>query len=133
MLTRVKIKKHIKPAIVTIISIILALNCCSRVFSQPKLTPLKSKSCRSETRLRSRSSSSSTNVRFINRQRFVVKVYWIDFAGKRQHYFDLEPNEVRWQQTFTTHPWVITSAGENQPCLDIFLPPSLTDGVAIID
>jgi hypothetical protein len=94
---------------------------------------LKPESCISEARLRSTSSLFSTNVQFINRKPFRVKVYWIDFAGKRQHYFDLEPNEVRWQQTYTTHPWVITDSGDNQPCLNYYLPPFLVNGVAIIE
>jgi hypothetical protein len=114
-------------------SIVLLLNYGGSVVAESKTQILEPQSCLSETRLRSQSSLLSTNVQFINRKPFRVKVYWVDFSGKRQHYFDLEPNQVRWQQTFTTHPWVVTNSGENQPCLSIFLPPSLTDGVAIVD
>jgi hypothetical protein len=90
-------------------------------------------SCRSESTLKSKSSLFSTNIQFINKHAFPVKVYWIDFSGKRQHYFDLAPNEVRWQQTFTSHPWIITESGANQPCLSVFMPPLFVNGVAIVD
>lgn len=83
---------------------------------------LESSSCSAEENWRSLSSEISTNIGFINRKTFRVKVYWIDFTGKRQHYFDLEPNEVRNQQTFVGHPWLITEAGPNPPCINIFFP-----------
>jgi hypothetical protein len=123
----------IKQIIIGTIFLDLILSLHSKAFAQSKAIVLEPQSCISETRLRSESSLFSTNVQFINKKPFRVKAYWIDFSGKRQHYFDLEPNQVRWQQTFTTHPWVITSSGEGQPCLDIFLPPLFTDGVAIIE
>ncbi|MGB7412794.1 MAG: hypothetical protein WA902_01160 [Thermosynechococcaceae cyanobacterium] len=123
----------IKQIIISTIFLDLMLSFYGKAFAQSKAVVLEPQSCISEARLRSESSLISTHVQFINRKSFRVKAYWIDFAGKRQHYFDLEPNQVRWQQTFTSHPWVITSSGENQPCLDIFLPPFLTDGVAIIE
>jgi uncharacterized protein YcfL len=84
-----------------------------------KLEPL---SCGDEGKLRSLSSEISTNIQLVNGKKIRVKVYWIDFQGKRQHYFDLEPNESRDQQTFVTHPWIVTEAGDNQPCIKIFLP-----------
>jgi hypothetical protein len=65
---------------------------------------LKPFSCEAEGNLRSLSSQISTNIRFVNRTPFRVKVYWIDFAGKRQHYFDLEPHQMYDQQTFVSHP-----------------------------
>ncbi|MBW4621327.1 MAG: DUF3110 domain-containing protein [Cyanosarcina radialis HA8281-LM2] len=83
---------------------------------------LETLSCEDEGKLRSPSSEISTNIQLINRKKFRVKVYWIDFQGKRQHYFDLEPNETRDQQTFVSHPWIVTEAGDNQPCIKIFLP-----------
>jgi VHL beta domain len=93
---------------------------------------LPPQSCRIEPRLRSLNSQVSTNVRFVNRSNLPVKVYWVDFDGKRQHYFDLAPEEARWQQTYVTHPWVITESGPNQPCLSIFMPQTRS-GVAILE
>jgi hypothetical protein len=103
----------------------------SQAFGQSD-TILKPQSCSAEDTERSLYSQISTNIRFINRKTFRVKVYWIDFTGKRQHYFDLEPDEVRDQQTYVTHPWLITEAGDNQPCINIFFPNE-KPGIVIID
>jgi hypothetical protein len=125
-------RKQIK-AIINIISIVFIVGYTGSSLAESKLVILRPQSCISEARLRSTSSLFSTNVQFINRKPFRVKVYWIDFVGKRQHYFDLEPSEVRWQQTYTTHPWVVTDSGDNQPCLNYYLPPFLINGIAIIE
>lgn len=93
---------------------------------------LDPQSCSAEDTERSLDSQTSTNIRFINRKAFRVKVYWIDFTGKRQHYFDLESDEVRDQQTFVSHPWLVTEAGDNQPCINVFFPNE-KPGIVIID
>jgi von Hippel-Lindau disease tumor supressor len=126
-------ERQIESVVISVISTGLLLCLHSSVYAQSEAVLLKPQSCSSEPQLRSSSSLLSTNVQFVNIRSSPVKVYWIDFAGKRQHYFDLEPNQVRWQQTFTSHPWIITDSGANQPCLTIFLPPSRVDGFAIID
>lgn len=109
----------------------LILTICSQALGQSDIQ-LKPQSCDTEDSLRSHSSQISTNIRFINKKTFRVKVYWIDFTGKRQHYFDLEPGEVSDQQTFVSHPWLVTEAGENQPCINIFFPIE-KPGIVIID
>jgi hypothetical protein len=112
---------------------LLIFNICPSVESQSsRTTLLKSISCQTENMWASVSSRVSTYVQFINRRTSAVKVYWIDFDGKRQHYFDLEPSESREQQTYVSHPWLITDSGANQPCINIFLP-SESKGIAIID
>ena len=83
---------------------------------------LKPQNCLVENNLRSLNSNSSTYIRFINRTNSLIKVYWIDFTGKRQHYFDLAPNQTQDQQTYVTHPWLIAESGSNQPCINIFFP-----------
>jgi hypothetical protein len=82
--------------------------------------------------LRSNSDQISTNVQFINRSSFTVKVYWIDYDGRLQHYFDLEPNEIREQQTYVSHPWLVTEDTGGQPCIGVFFPDK-QPGTAIID
>jgi VHL beta domain len=111
----------------------LILVACRQVIGQPNIeSNLEPLSCDAEDNLRSLSSRISTNIRFVNRKNFRVKVYWIDFRGKRQHYFDLAPNGVRDQQTFVSHPWLVTEAGENQPCIKMFLP-NQKPKIAIVD
>jgi VHL beta domain len=111
--------------------IVLTLTISSQALGQSDIR-LKPQSCSAEDSLRSLDSQISTNIRFINQKAFRVKVYWIDFTGKRQHYFDLEPNQTYDQQTFVSHPWLVTEAGDNQPCINIFFPNE-KPGIVIID
>jgi hypothetical protein len=113
------------------LAVILMLAICTQAVGQSSIV-LEPSSCGAEESWRSLSSQVSTNIQFINRKPFRVKVYWIDFTGKRQHYFDLEPDEVRDQQTFVSHPWIVTEAGDNQPCINIFFPNE-KPGIVIIN
>jgi hypothetical protein len=122
---------HFRSLIIDTSSIVLTLTIGSQAFAQSDIK-LKPQSCSAEDSRRSLSSQISTNIRFINQKPFRAKVYWIDFTGKRQHYFDLEPNQTYDQQTFVSHPWLVTEAGDNQPCINIFFP-NRKPGIVIIN
>ncbi len=107
-------------------------NLCYSAESQTSAEILRPRSCRVESELRSLNSNVSTYIQVINRSSSSVKVYWIDFNGKRQHYFDLDPLQSRDQQTYVTHTWLIAQSGANQPCIHIFLPIP-QKGIIIID
>ena len=49
-------------------------------------------------------------ITFDNRSGEAVNIYWIDFGGKRQKYNTLEPGGSYTQQTYLTHPWLVTDA-----------------------
>ncbi|MBS1806563.1 MAG: hypothetical protein JST84_00045 [Acidobacteria bacterium] len=34
---------------------------------------------------------------------------WLDYEGKRQKYYELAPNTQYIRQTYSTHPWVVTT------------------------
>jgi hypothetical protein len=51
----------------------------------------------------------STAILFNNVSDETVRVYWIDGFGNRNLYWTLAPGESYVQQTFLTHPWVITN------------------------
>lgn len=63
----------------------------------------------------------------------VVSVYWLDYDGNRQHYFDLFPGESRRQETYLTHPWVITFPvpGGGEVCYGVIEPLAQTGRVVI--
>ena len=72
-------------------------------------------------------SDNPTSLIFINRAESpedVISVFWLDFHGNRQHYFDLYPGERHHQQTYLTHPWLITFPvpGGGEVCHGIFQP-----------
>ncbi len=99
--------------------------------AEPVLGPLD---CGREATSRSLNSGKSTFVTFVNQLDEAVRVYWLNFSGRRVFYRDIEPGERYRQQTFVTHPWVITNSNTEHgagQCLAIFQPVA-SAGVAVI-
>lgn len=59
---------------------------------------------------RSRESTKPTTIRFVNDTGVKVSVVWIDFAGARVTYKELDSGASYDQETFLTHPWIIVDA-----------------------
>ena len=51
-----------------------------------------------------------TSLRFINRTKETVQVFWLDTDGGRKAYATLKPDEEHEQHTFAGHVWLVTSA-----------------------
>jgi hypothetical protein len=49
-----------------------------------------------------------------------LRIYWINYDGMRQLYAVAAPHQSHRQQTYVTHPWVLTDEHEN--CVAVFLP-----------
>ncbi|NEO66700.1 MAG: hypothetical protein F6J94_18440 [Moorea sp. SIO1F2] len=48
----------------------------------------------------------------------LIKTYWLNYQGNRTYYYQLKPGQGYTQQTYVTHPWVIT---DNQHhCLGVY-------------
>lgn len=92
------------------------------LLTQAQFNQLQPVDCDKEDDFRSKNSDIPTSIQFINKTDFTVKVYWIDYQGKRQHRFDLRPNETENRGTFVSHPFVVTKADGRGSCLGIFLP-----------
>ena len=83
--------------------------------------------CPGESGSSSVQSDHPTSLLFVNQAdspEDYISVYWLDFDGNRQHYFDLFPGESRHQQTYLTHPWLVTFPvpGGGEVCHGIFQP-----------
>ena len=52
-------------------------------------------------------------IEFENKSGKTVKVYWLDYEGNRQLYQTLKDGESHEQETFLTHPWLITDEDDN--------------------
>jgi hypothetical protein len=76
--------------------------------------------CEFESQLHSKEASISTYVNFVNRRDDVIRAYWINYQGERVFYAQLDPDRSYRQQTFVSHPWVITD--RNNRCLSIYFP-----------
>lgn len=81
--------------------------------------------CDAESTLKSKTGK-SINVNFINNTGKNINIYWLDMNGKRVSYKNnLAPSGKHPQQTFVTHPWLITDTSGN--CLGVYLFNESTD------
>ena len=51
-----------------------------------------------------------TDIRFVNKTSGAVKIYWLDYTGKRVFYKTLAAGASYLQPTWVTHPWVAIDA-----------------------
>lgn len=70
--------------------------------------------------LKSTEEKAETFVTFVNKTGMTVQVWWLDFEGKRILYNTLAPDEEYRQQTYLTHPWIITDVKGN--ALQLVMP-----------
>ena len=70
-----------------------------------------------------------TSIRFENKSGKIVKIYWLDYSGNRKLYKVLEKDQVHNQQTYVTHPWLIT--GDDDRAMQIYFPDSQSRTVII--
>lgn len=86
--------------------------------SQKNLTD---SSCSKERSSRSTESVKATNFSLVNQTKDTLIVYWLDFEGNRQKWFEVSSGATAKQDTFMTHSWVVTKP--NGQCLRIFTAP----------
>ena len=84
-------------------------------------------SCAQEGRLRSTSGDRKARLRFRvigENDETQFKLYWLDYQGRRQFYKHVFAGDVYDQQTFVTHPWVVTAPipGGGEDCIAIYMP-----------
>jgi hypothetical protein len=64
--------------------------------------------------VKSMESKVETSIKFINRSKQTVKVYWINHDGNRDLRGTLRDGEAYVpKRTFLTHPWLITDGDDN--------------------
>lgn len=76
------------------------------------------RSCAAEANYPSLASKQTTGMTFVNRSDEPIKIYWLNFQGKRRLYHFLPPGGRQTQQTFIGHNWLVTNSA-NQ-CIGIF-------------
>jgi hypothetical protein len=85
--------------------------------------------CSEEPNLRSLGTAYNTWITFTNKGEKTIRVYWLDFEGKRVLYGTLARNQVLRLQTYVTHPWVITDTMDE--CKAIYMPASQPIEIAV--
>jgi hypothetical protein len=82
--------------------------------------------------LKSVESKVETSIRFVNRSKQAVKVYWLDFEGNRQLKATVKDGGLyESRRTFLTHPWLITDAEDN--AWYVYLPDAQPRTVEILE
>ena len=86
-------------------------------------TNFKALSCDQEGTLKS-SQAAASNIVVKNNADATIKLYWLDFNGKRVEYSKggIKAGASHNQATYITHPWLI--ANQNEECLGIYVPDS---------
>lgn len=69
---------------------------------------------------RSVKSETEAVLRFQNHSAQTIKIYWLNFAGKRVLFNTLRRGQSYEQKTFLTHPWLITDEQDN--ALELHFP-----------
>jgi von Hippel-Lindau disease tumor supressor len=85
--------------------------------------------CSQEHSVRSLEGGPPTAITFVNNSVNTVRVYWIDYQGTRKFYNEVSPGKSYVQQTYVTHPWVVTSSREE--CLGVYMPEPWPSRVVI--
>lgn len=84
-------------------------------------TELRDLGCAGENSLRSIDETTMTEVIFFNQSPAPIRTYWLDHQGQRIFGTEIRPGDSYVQQTYVTHPWVVTK-GAAKVCLAIYQP-----------
>jgi hypothetical protein len=64
--------------------------------------------------LKSGENETATTIKFVNKSKQTVKIYWIDFEGERETRRTLKDGETyEVETTYLTHPWLVTDEKDN--------------------
>jgi hypothetical protein len=86
--------------------------------------------CKEERNLRSLATTVPTSMVFTNKGEKTVRLYWLNHNGARVLYGTLDRFQTVSQQTFVTHPWVVTDTKDE--CKAIYMPAAQRMEIAIV-
>ena len=83
--------------------------------------------CHHEAGQRSTASDVSTTITFEiygENDETQFKIYWLDYDGNRVFYKHVFAGDTYNQQTYLTHPWVVTAPipGGGEDCIGVYYP-----------
>jgi hypothetical protein len=85
--------------------------------------------CSLEEKLNALSGEQRITIAFQNQTGADISLFFLDYNGHRKAYGTIENGRSRLQQTFITHPWVITDA--TGKCIEIVMPGRSTQTVVV--
>lgn len=80
----------------------------TRQIARKSSTILRAVSAHEEGTIRSLEGTVSTTIRFKNTRSTPVKLFWLDYEGKRKPYETIMPGCSAVQNTYVTHPFLLT-------------------------
>ena len=86
--------------------------------------------CAGESGLRSIDESTLTEVIFFNQSPAPIRTYRLDHQGNRIFGSEIRPGDSYVQQTYVTHPWVVTKSA-TKSCMAIFQPEASASIVVV--
>jgi von Hippel-Lindau disease tumor supressor len=75
--------------------------------------------CLAEAKLRSVAGTTTTTIAFRNTKQNVLKLYWLNYKGRREFWADIAPEGNLPISTYVAHPWVITDEQGN--CISVYV------------
>ena len=82
--------------------------------------------------VKSTDSKVETNIKFVNRSKQIVKIFWIDYEGNRQLRGSIKAGDsYEPKRTFLTHPWLIADQDDN--AWYVYLPDAQARTVEVFD
>ena len=87
--------------------------------------------CILEPTLKSINGGIETFVDFRNNSSQPVEIFWLNYSGERVKYSNLQPDKSYTQQTYLSHPWMVTN--QLGKCLKIYFPTKKKGFVNIKD
>lgn len=109
--------RQLGPAILVVLLASLTVN-AGYTEPLPFLTPL---SPEATLALKSQNGDTPAIIDFANDYGAPVVLYWVNYTGQLVFYAVLEPEAVRIQYTFLTHPWIVYDQATGLP-IEGFLP-----------
>jgi VHL beta domain len=85
--------------------------------------------CADERAAKSVDAKQATTIVFQNNRDVRVRIYWLNYQGQREHFQDLAPGRQHVQETYVSHPWIVTE--ENGRCIGLYMPEATRRQVEI--
>lgn len=96
----------------------------------PTLPAVSSANCALEGSIRSISANTPVTLRVYNNSFEIVRMYWIDYSGRRQYFGSIWPGAGWSARTYATHPWVIGRSSTGS-CIKLIRDAALAPNVNV--
>ena len=71
----------------------------------------------------------ATTIVFQNNRGEGVRIYWLNYQGRREPFQGLSLGRQHAQETYDSHPWIVTE--ENGRCIGLYMPEATRRQVEI--